>query len=154
VLSQRTDEASIGIELLRDIRTIFGERDRIRSAELANKLGEMDDRPWADMPYTGKRITQAQIAKILKRYHVRPKQVRFDDIITLKGYLRDWFETAWRYIPPDPPEIAETPKQSQNSAKNAETSFGSVSENVSAKMAENGQCFGVSPPRGAPGVSP
>ena len=52
VLSWRADEASLGVELLRDIRSIFEKRgvDRIRSEELVNKLGGMADRPWAEMP--------------------------------------------------------------------------------------------------------
>ena len=155
-LSRRSDEASLGVELLRDIRGTFEQRgvDRIRSEDLAHRLGEMADRPWAEMPWTGKAITQPQLAKLLKGYGVKPKQVRFEGQ-TFKGYELEWFEKAWRYIPPDPPVEGETPKQTQKSAKNAETKFVSVSGNVSAKIAENRHCFAVSgdlPPLG--GVPP
>jgi hypothetical protein len=121
----------------------------------------MADRLWAEMPYTGKPITQGQLAKLLKGFKVRPKQVRFGGEETFKGYMLDQFDNAWRYIPthaPSHPENAETPKQRQKSAKFAETKSETnppdvsapetnppnVSANVSAKMAENGQCFGVS----------
>jgi hypothetical protein len=152
-LSRRSDEASLGVELLRDIRGIFEQRDvdRIRSEELAHKLGDMADRPWAELPWTGKPITQPQLAKLLKTYGIKPKQIRFDEDHTFKGYELNWFEKVWRYIPPDPPKTGETPKQTQKSTKNSETNSAPVSENVSAKMAEYGQCFDVSgdlPPLG------
>jgi hypothetical protein len=98
-------------------------------------------------------MTQPQLAKLLKGYRIKPKQIRFGDH-TFKGYEFAWFDKAWRYIPPEPPIGAETPKQLQKSAKNAETSFGSVSENVSAKIAENRQCFAVSPDLGVRGGPP
>ena len=103
-LSRRSDEASLGVELLRDIREVFESenRDRIRSQDLVNKLQNMEDRPWAEMRFTNKPITQVQLAKILKPYGVRPAQVRFDGL-TFKGYAREWFEKAFRYIPDDHP---------------------------------------------------
>ena len=156
-LSVRNDDASLGVELLRDIRDIFRQRgiDRIRSEELVNKLVAQADRPWPEMPYSGKPITQSQLAKLLKGYGVRSKQVRFD-AVTLKGYMLEDFDKAWRYIPAErgdvPPESAETPKQPQKSAKVGETNIsvsrngsGEGETNVSARMAENGQCFAVSP---------
>ncbi|HUS97785.1 MAG TPA: DUF3631 domain-containing protein, partial [Hyphomicrobiaceae bacterium] len=97
-LSRRADEASLGVELLRDIRDTLEDRDRIRSEELVNKLQAMADRPWAEMPYSGKPITQVQLAKMLKPYGPRPDQIRFGGL-TFKGYMREWFETAFRYIP-------------------------------------------------------
>ncbi len=97
-LSRRADEASLGVELLRDIRDILAGLDRIRSEELVNKLQAMADRPWAEMPFTNKPITQLQLAKMLKPYSVRPEQVRFGEL-TFKGYMREWFERAFRYIP-------------------------------------------------------
>jgi hypothetical protein len=50
-------------------------------------------------PYNGKSLTQLQLAKLLKGFKVAPKQIRFDDFHTYKGYMRDWFDKAFRYIP-------------------------------------------------------
>jgi hypothetical protein len=145
-LSRRTDEASLGVELLRDIRDIRDATgpDRIRSEKLVETLGAMADRPWAEMPYTGKPITQAQLAKLLRAYKVRPKDIRFGDSI-FKGYEFAWFESAFRYIP------SEHPQNSRNRATNAD--FGQKCRNkadddVAAKMADSGQCCGVAPDLG------
>jgi Protein of unknown function (DUF3631) len=99
-LSRRSDEASLGVELLRDIRDIVGDRDRIRSQDLVNKLQNIEDRPWSEMPFTNRPITQLQLARMLKPYGVGPVQVRFEHL-TFKGYMREWFEAAFRYIPDD-----------------------------------------------------
>jgi putative DNA primase/helicase len=111
-LSRRADEASLGVELLRDIRDdIFkpGASDRIGSEALVNALVNMADRPWREMPwpYTGKPITQVQLAKLLKPFKVGPKQIRFSGGVTLKGYQKDAFEKAFRYIPAAKPEEEE-----------------------------------------------
>ena len=144
--------------MLRDIRDeVFAGTDRIRSQDLVNKLTAMEDRPWSDMPYTGKQITHAQVARILKPYGVKPDQVRFGDQ-TFKGYRLEWFTDAFRYIP------AELGENRGNTETNAD--FGhfmgntggntpaNVSANVSAKIAENSQCFPVSPVLGGASPSP
>jgi putative DNA primase/helicase len=118
-LSRRSDEASLGVELLRDIRQVFESesRDRIRSQDLANKLQNMEDRPWAEMPFTHKPISQLQLAKILKAYGVQPAQVRFGDM-TCKGYKQECFESAFRYIPDDHP--APNPQNGGNNETTAD----------------------------------
>ena len=102
VLSRRSDETSLGVELLRDIRDILGDRDRMSSQDIINKLQNMEERPWSEMPFTNKAITQRQLAKMLKLYGVHSNQVRFGEK-TCKGYKREWFEKAFRYIPDDDP---------------------------------------------------
>jgi hypothetical protein len=147
-LSRRADDASLGVELLRDIRDILEDHDRIRSVELVDKLTAMKDRPWSEMPYSGKPITQLQLAKLLKPYGVRPEQVRFGEL-TFKGYMRQRFETAFRYIPDE--HIASPPYNRGNAETTAENSQkrGNISDlNVSAKTADLSQCFGVSPDQG------
>jgi putative DNA primase/helicase len=157
-LSRRSDEASLGVELLRDIRDeVFAGTDRIRSQDLVNKLTAMEDRPWSDMPYTGKQITHAQVARLLKPYGVKPDQVRFGEQ-TFKGYRLEWFTDAFRYIPADPGENRGNTETNADFRHFRGNTGGNtppnVSANVSAKMAENGQCFPVSPvlgdTRGAP----
>jgi putative DNA primase/helicase len=152
-LSRRSDDASLGVELLRDIRDIADELgkvgiDHIRSTELVNKLGNMSDRPWAEMAYTGKPISQPQLAKLLKAYHIKPRNIRFGGDI-FKGYEFASFATAFRYIPSTQGETAATPLQSQGSAKNAATFPATepahVAAHVAAETAENSQCSGVAP---------
>ena len=153
-LSRRNDEASLGVELLRDIRDLFKQRgvDRLRSEDLTNKLGEMADRPWAELPWTGKPITQPQLAKLLKGYGVRPKQIRFGGTPS-RGTNWSGLRRCGGTYPLTPPR-GRNSETNAEFGENAETSFASVSENVSAKTAENSHCFGVSPDLPPPGDPP
>src|SRR5262249_8978133 len=45
---EELDSDAIGIQLLKDIQTAFGEDDVIRSVDLVVKLAEDPERPWAD----------------------------------------------------------------------------------------------------------
>ena len=150
-LSRRADEASLGVELLRDIRDILEGRDRIRSEELVNTLQAMADRPWAEMPFTNKPITQLQLAKMMKPYSVRPEQVRFGEL-TFKGYMREWFESAFRYIPADSTGLHPQNRRNTETTASFCEKRGNTSEPyVLATLAKNSQCFPVSPNQGGLG---
>jgi putative DNA primase/helicase len=116
-VSRRSDEASLGVELLRDIREIYKSKrvDRLRSEALVSALVDKGDRPWAELPYTNKAMTQLQLAKMLKPYKVRPSSVKFEHDLTFKGYLLDWFDDAFRYIPATATGGYESSLASQNS---------------------------------------
>jgi hypothetical protein len=99
------DPASIGVQLLAAIRSIFdGEQelqsfDRIGSAELVAQLVADAGSPWAEWK-NGKPITQAQLARALKRWGVHPEKIRFQSGGALQGYQRHQFDDAWqRYLP-------------------------------------------------------
>jgi Protein of unknown function (DUF3631)/CHC2 zinc finger len=99
------DPASIGVQLLAAIRSIFdGETelqslDRIGSAELVAQLVADAGSPWAEWK-NGKPITQAQLARALKRWGVHPEKIRFQSGGALQGYQRHQFADAWeRYLP-------------------------------------------------------
>jgi hypothetical protein len=100
------DAASIEVELLAAIRKVFdGETelqsplDRISSAELTARLTADAAAPWAEWR-NGKPMTQAQLARVLKRFSIYPDQMRFQSGANVKGYMRCQFEDAWeRYLP-------------------------------------------------------
>ena len=110
-LSRRADEASLGVELLRDIKAIFETGPglaRISSEVLVLKLTQLEGRPWSEMPFSGKPITQLQLAKLLKGFKVVPKPMRLDGDHLLRGYTAEMFEKAWRYIPAETETEAES----------------------------------------------
>jgi putative DNA primase/helicase len=145
-LSRRSDDASLGVELLRDVREIIrssGSLDRIASTDLVSKLGAMADRPWAEMPYTSKAITQLQLAKLLKPYKVRPKPIDMGvGAKTARGYMFEWFESAFRYIPSKPPKTTRNPVTLADSSQKCRNF---QHDEVTPKMADFGQCYAVTP---------
>ena len=78
----------------------------------------MLDRHWAEMPRTGKPITQLQLAHLLRGYGVKPKTIHLlgTDQIKAKGYLLEGFEKPFRYIPPT--EASENTRNSVTLAEN------------------------------------
>jgi Protein of unknown function (DUF3631) len=90
--------ASIGIQLLLDIRALFDNRtDRLFSATLIDKLTADPEGPWATYN-RGKPFTQKQLAGRLREYGIISETVWIKDS-SAKGYKRAAFEDAWiRYL--------------------------------------------------------
>lgn len=96
------DEDNASIMMLADVAQIFLTRkaERLSSQDLENGLKNMEDRPWADWR-RGSGITKAEIARLLRPFGIRPKQIRFQPkpAGTVKGYERAFvLEVAARYV--------------------------------------------------------
>ena len=101
---KQTDERSIGVRLLSDIRHAFtrARADRIKTEDLLRDLNAQDTSPWGAWHKGGgeSKLTARDLANLLRRYDIVPSSIRFPDGTTPKGYLREQFEDAWgRYLP-------------------------------------------------------
>lgn len=95
------DDGSVRTLLLRDIRDLFDrlDVDRIPSEGVVLALGQMEERPWQEWGRTNKPITARAVARLLKPFGVKPRQMKVGGD-KVRGYKRDWFEDAWtRYVP-------------------------------------------------------
>ncbi|SON62272.1 hypothetical protein MSIMFI_03797 [Mycobacterium simulans] len=103
VLDAEPDALSLGMRLLRDVKTTFADQDRMHSAELVTTLTSDPESEWRDL--WGKPLDQNRLAKELKRYGVRSRDVRIGGM-KAKGYLvdgDDGLAQAWRrYLPAVP----------------------------------------------------
>jgi hypothetical protein len=89
------------IMVLGDIRDLFAARgiERLRSAEIAEALGAMENRPWSEWR-NGKSITQAALARLLEPFGIGTDNQRHGDAI-YKGYMLAAFEETFAtYLPP------------------------------------------------------
>jgi Protein of unknown function (DUF3631) len=100
VLNGDPDELSFGARLLRDVQTVFGDGDRMFSADIVAALTTDEESEWRDL--WGKPLDQNRLAKELKRYGIRSTTIRIGDG-RAKGYQVDGDEElgqAWnRYLP-------------------------------------------------------
>jgi hypothetical protein len=115
---EAVEDESHGVKLLADLRTIFDEHgvEKLSSAILADALHEIEDAAWSE--WHGKPISKTGIAKLLRRYEIRPHTVRFDDETTAKGYKREQFEDVWsRYLPVPPSATVTTSQPASLSGK-------------------------------------
>ncbi len=105
-------EPSLGIRLLADCKTIFGEADAMFTYTVLKALHDLAEAPWSDL--RGKPLNDRGLALRLRQYGIKSKQVRIGEI-TLKGYERADFIDVWkRYLPPPPPsDRSETSETSE-----------------------------------------
>jgi len=115
------DDNSLGVQLLEDIRRVFQGQytERIASVDLVGALNGMEESPWGDL--NGKALTPLGLARMLRPFGVKPKQVRVDESTNCKGYEAVQFTDVWaRYVP----RISET-------TETRETESDSEASNVS-----------------------
>jgi hypothetical protein len=87
------DDESLGIVLLRDIRTALGDDPRLTTAQLIDRLLQIELAPWGDM--YGKPITGRKLSRLLRPFGIRPHRDRVGSV-----YAASQFVDAWsRYLP-------------------------------------------------------
>lgn len=116
----REDSESLGIRLLRDIKSVFGEggKDRLSTSTLLEKLHEADEAPWGSL--RGEPLDARGLARLLKPYGVQPKQLRIDED-KVRGYRRGVFKDAWERYLCDTPEESVQAVQAVHPADRAES---------------------------------
>lgn len=100
VLTSEKPEASQGIQLLSDLRKVFGTKDKLRSEDIIAALVELPESPWLRFHADGSQLDYRDLARLLREYDVRPRDV-WIDAASAKGYAADDLHDAWeRYVHP------------------------------------------------------
>jgi Protein of unknown function (DUF3631) len=99
VAEAKESAPSLGVRLLADLRTIFDNRDAMRTTDILNALHALEEAPWADLK--GKPLNPRGLATRLRQYGITRKRVRFGQEVTW-GYDRGDFADPWlRYLGPE-----------------------------------------------------
>jgi len=109
---QEDENASIGIRLLTYLRAIFrrSARDRLFTDQLLEELHKLEESPWREFGKMKKPLSAIGLARLLKRYKVRPRDIRIGPDHR-KGYLLGSLTDAFRrYLPSEPRQ----PRQASN----------------------------------------
>ena len=119
VAAAKGGKPSLGVKLLSDLRTIFGDRDSLWTEEILVSLINLEESPWGDL--RGKPIDSRRLSNLLKPYGVGSKQVRIGEQ-NQRGYTRESLWDAWvRYLPSDESGVGVSPIVAATSATNATT---------------------------------
>jgi uncharacterized protein DUF3631 len=114
-IADTEDDSSV--ELLTDIRDVFGAKTEIKSADLTNALVAMEGHSWAEYGRSGKPLSANTLARRLGRFKIKTTDIRFDDGV-FKGYGAKQFEDAFaRYCAPKPPSGAPNPQHPRQPAE-------------------------------------
>jgi hypothetical protein len=108
VAASKQAEPSLGVRLLMDSETVFGESESIFTKVLIQQLIALPESPWGDL--RGKPLDERGLAHRLRQYSIKSRQIRIGGVGPLKGYQRADFADAWkRYrLPPDKSDTADT----------------------------------------------
>ena len=108
---------SVGTMLLADMRRLLTETNALSSTKLADKLAELEDRPWPEFGSSKKAITPARVARILGEFKISPEKLpgNFGYKKGTRGYTLDSARDAFaRYLPPA--ESGEVPHANTHGA--------------------------------------
>jgi hypothetical protein len=98
---KEAEDSSSGVQMLADIRQIFSVEaaSQLATDDLLRTLNQMEDRPWPEWRQ-GKPMTPAQLARLLGKFGIHPKQIWINRK-NFRGYVLADFEDAFRrYLPP------------------------------------------------------
>jgi len=95
-------EASLGVRLLTDLQSAFGEDERVATDTLLERLYAIEEGPWGDL--RGRPIDARGLARRLNAYDVKSTQLKVGGQ-KVRGYRREDLWDAWqRYLPSGPEE--------------------------------------------------
>lgn len=94
---------SLGIQLLADLRRVFGDRDKMSTSQIVTALQQLSDAPWADLD-GGRGLNGRRLVTLLKAYDIKPKSVRLGADVQ-KGLTREDLADTWaRYLQANTPQ--------------------------------------------------
>jgi Protein of unknown function (DUF3631) len=142
------------VQLLGDIKLVFGTAESMWTEDLLRHLHEMPERPWCEYGRQRKPISPRQLASLLKPFGIAATQV-WKGSVNKRGYTSEQFFSAWaRYLSASPLEATDSATSSDlpsargssslahgNPPKSAETAGSSTlanSEPVSGRAEGNG----------------
>jgi hypothetical protein len=99
VAESKETTPSLGVRLLSDLRTVFGDEDTMHSGAVVSALLELPEAPWPEIA-DGKPLNTRGLSARLRGYGIKSKPVRIGDKVE-RGYTREALADAWaRYLPP------------------------------------------------------
>jgi hypothetical protein len=116
VTQSRERDASLGLRLLSDLRTVWGDAVSRPTEWILTELLALEESPWGDLK--GKPLDSRGLAFRLRRYDIKPKVIRTDNQTTIRGYHINDLSDAWqRYLP----VVASLPRTSETSVTSETT---------------------------------
>jgi hypothetical protein len=96
--------------LLLALRDLFRNEEKLRSASIVRALNLDQSLPFSEWN-GGKGISPIELANLLKRYRIRPRDIRLGEKI-VKGYRREQFKRSWERYGNDPAATGATSQRS------------------------------------------
>ena len=108
MLGAANDALGVGVQLLRDLRQIFGTADKMRTDEILIKLAGLPESPWLKDHHNGSPLSSRDLSKLLRQYGVRSRDMKIDG-----GLTRVMSLTIWRTLGGATSRASESPQPSR-----------------------------------------
>jgi hypothetical protein len=96
VTDSMRDGGTLGVRLLSDLKTVFGDRLQMLTVEILDALNGMTESPWGDLH--GKPLDARNLSRRLLKYRVKRATIRIGEVVG-KGYkLEDLCDPWSRYV--------------------------------------------------------
>jgi hypothetical protein len=148
-LDAEADAETIGVQMLRDVRTIFVAQgvEAIFTKRLLPLLHAVEGAPWGSYGKSGKPITDRQLGRLMRSFRIRSRTVRAGDE-TAMGYWRSAFADAFqRYVSAQGGSLDNTPTQVSNindlQQNLSNTGELDVLDKKSSNQRKTNECVGV-----------
>ena len=107
-----------GVQLLADLREVFGGADKVATSAILDRLHNLPKSAWRDI--RGKALDDRGLARRLGKYGVKPKKLRpHPSAPAVRGYEAADLADAWsRYLPS--PQQAEQARNKRNKERREE----------------------------------
>lgn len=97
VADARDKAGGFGLQLLADLRTVFGTEQSMTTEAIIEALNQIEESPWGDI--RGKPLDARGLSRRLGKYGIKPKVIRVGER-TPRGYDRADLLDSWvRYLP-------------------------------------------------------
>lgn len=73
--AEELETEDVSLRFLRDVWTVIGDRDQIRSKDIAELLTAVDESPWATYSH-GRPISADQVGRLLRRFELKPARLK------------------------------------------------------------------------------
>src|SRR5207249_2449428 len=107
VAGRLSEDQSLGVRLLVDIKAVLNGDARLSTVGLLAKLNAVDESGWGGWN-GGKGMGPRDLARKLKPFGITAKTMRISDNATARAYERDQFKDAWSRYLRDISETSET----------------------------------------------
>lgn len=113
---------SLGVQLLSDLRAVFGTTDTMSTSQILEALTALPESPWGDL--RGKPLDPRRLANYLRPYGVRSTNIRCGSDV-VRGYKREDLHDPWlRYLGAAPSSLPTTTTSTTHTTSEGEGDLG------------------------------
>ena len=137
---QDDDDASLQIQLLLDLRDIFGTQEYMYSQNICNELGNKEERIWSRFGRRREQITPYHLGRLLREFGIKSQNKRTGHNVNKVYFAKDFADVFQRYLPPPVRDNATTPGNQTSGVAQSPTTYATTQNATSTTYGSEYDC--------------